>query len=223
MPAKWILRVLWITVFFLVAIGMMAAVRRAIILSLPPTQGTNSNPAAELDYGFAHHPILTFIHIIPGFLFMVLAPLQFVPGIRSRWLEFHRWSGRVVMSAGVVIGVSALLMSFTLVIGGANETVATVLFAVIFLFALIKAYRHIRRGEIARHREWMIRAFAIGLAIATIRPIVGLFFAFRRLSPHEFFGIAFWLGFTLHLLAAEIWINYTRSSTHWTTTRNSDI
>ena len=46
--------------------------------------------------------------------------------------------------------------------------------------------------------------------IATIRPIVGIFFATRRLSPHEFFGIAFWIGFTLHLILAEVWINYTR-------------
>jgi len=59
----------------------------------------------------------------------------------------------------------------------------------------------------------MIRAFAIGLAVATIRPIVGAFFATRmltHLTPHDFFGTAFWLGFTMHLIAAEIWINYTR-------------
>ena len=60
----------------------------------------------------------------------------------------------------------------------------------------------------------MIRAFAIGPAVATTRPIVGAFFATRRfshLTPHDFFGIAFWLGFTTHLIAAEIWINYTRT------------
>jgi hypothetical protein len=56
----------------------------------------------------------------------------------------------------------------------------------------------------------MIRTFAIGLAVAAIRPIVGMFFALSDLSPHEFFGTAFWLGFTLHLIAAEIWINTTR-------------
>ncbi len=37
-------------------------------------------------------------------------------------------------------------------------------------------------------------------------------FAFRRLTPHEFFGIAFWLGFTTTLLIAELWIDYTRES-----------
>jgi len=56
----------------------------------------------------------------------------------------------------------------------------------------------------------MIRTFAIGLGIATTRPIVGMFFAFRKLTPHEFFGIAFWLGFTTTFLAAEAWIDFTR-------------
>jgi hypothetical protein len=57
----------------------------------------------------------------------------------------------------------------------------------------------------------MIRAFGVALGVATTRPIVGAFFAARRLSPHEFFGTAFWLGFTLTLLAAETWIHYSGS------------
>jgi len=31
-----------------------------------------------------------------------------------------------------------------------------------------------------------------------------------RVTPHDFFGTAFWLGFTMHLIAAESWIDYTR-------------
>ena len=95
-------------------------------------------------------------------------------------------------------------------IGGLNETAATTLFAALFLFCLIKAYRHIRSKEVTQHREWMIRAFAIALGVATTRPIVGMFFAFRKLSPREFFGIAFWLGFTITFFAGEAWIDYTR-------------
>jgi hypothetical protein len=95
-------------------------------------------------------------------------------------------------------------------IGGPNETLATGLFAIVFLCCLIMAYRHIRRKEVARHREWMIRAYGVGLGVATTRPIVGMFFAFGKLTPHEFFGIAFWLGFTTTFLAAEAWVDYTR-------------
>jgi Predicted membrane protein (DUF2306) len=94
-----------------------------------------------------------------------------------------------------------------------EQAVATTLFAILFLVALTTAFRHILRREIAQHREWMIRAYAIGLAVATIRPMIGFFFATDRLTgltPHEFFGTAFWLGFTLQAIAAEIWIHRTR-------------
>lgn len=184
-----------------------------MVLLWPGSLSSPHNPAASLDSNFAKHRALTMVHILPGLLFMVLGPLQFAGWIRSRHLWFHRWSGRIFVGAGLVIGLSALLMSFKATIGGANETAATTLFAIIFLFDLVKAFVHIRQGQIAQHREWMIRAFAIGLAVAAIRPIVALFFAFSpltHLTPQQFFGTAFWIGFTLHFIAAEIWINYTR-------------
>ena len=39
-----------------------------------------------------------------------------------------------------------------------------------------------------------------------------MFFATSRLSgltPYQFFGTAFWIGFVLHLIAAEAWIHAT--------------
>ncbi len=163
----------------------------------------------RLPPGFIHP-----VHILPGLLFMVLGPLQFSAALRRRHRTWHRWSGRVFLLCSLIIGGSALIMSLAMpAIGGVVQAVATTLFALLFLVALGKAYRHIRRREIAQHRAWMLRAFAIGLAVATIRPIIGLFFATSRLTgltPEAFFGIAFWIGFVLHLVVAEAWIRWTR-------------
>lgn len=145
---------------------------------------------------------------------MILGPLQFSQTIRARHLRWHRWSGRLFVVCALIIGISALVMSFTMQsIGGVNQAAATILFGTFFLFALGKAFLHIRRREVALHREWMMRAFAIGLAVATIRPIIGIFFAtsrFSGLTPYQFFGTAFWIGFVLQLMAAEAWIHATQ-------------
>ena len=215
-------RTLWSAVIFLAFIGVAVAVRRMahlVPIALhgyhPPAVSSNPRLAqfAALDDLFAHYPILTLIHIVPGILFMILGPLQFSSTIRARHLRWHRFSGRVFIVCGLVIGISALVMSFGMpAIGGANQAAATTLFGTFFLFALCKAFWHVRRHEITLHREWMIRAFSVGLAVATIRPIIGLFFATSRLSgltAHEFFGIAFWIGFVLQLIAAEAWIQNT--------------
>jgi uncharacterized membrane protein len=217
-------RTLWCGVIFLAVIGIAVATRRIVDLAPivahgyhPPAPSSNPIAArfAGLDDVFARHPYLTLVHIVPGILFMILGSLQFSATIRARHLRWHRWSGRVFVACGLVIGTSALVMSFAMpAIGGVNQAAATTLFGAFFLFALCKAFWHIRHRETALHRQWMIRAFAIGLAVATIRPIVGIFFATSRLShltPREFFGTAFWIGFTLHLIAAEGWIHATES------------
>src|SRR6267143_1360863 len=221
-PGIRVRRALWSAVIFLAFIGAAVAVRRMVHLVPIMARGyyppaVTSNPVvarfAALDDLFAQYPILTLVHIVPGLLFMLLGPLQFSSTIRARHLRWHRWSGRIFVICGVVIGTSALVMSFGMpAIGGFNQAAATTLFATFFLFSLRKAFWHIRRREVTLHREWMIRGFSVGLAVATIRPIIGMFFATSRLSgltPHEFFGIAFWIGFVLHLIAAEAWIHST--------------
>ena len=215
-------RVVWCGVIFLALIGVTVAVRRMVHLVpivvhgyRPPAVPSSPRLAqlAALDDLFARHPILTLVHIVPGMLFMILGPLQFSSTIRARHLQWHRLSGRVFVTCGLVIGISALVMSFGMpAIGGVNQAAATTLFGTFFLFALCKAFWHIRRHEVALHREWMIRAFSIGIAVAAIRPIIGVFFAtspLTGLTPREFFGIAFWIGFVLHLIAAEAWIHTT--------------
>ena len=215
-------RLVWGAVIFLAAIGSAVALRRMVHL-VPVVIGAYRPPAAAakpalaqltaLDDLFARYPILTLVHIVPGLLFMLLGPWQFSATIRARHLRLHRWNGRIFVCCGIVIGVSALVMSFAMpAIGGVNQAAATTLFGAFFLVALGKAVWHIRRKEVAQHREWMIRAFAVGLAVATIRPIIGIFFATSRitgLTPHEFFGTAFWIGFTVQLMAAEAWIRST--------------
>jgi uncharacterized membrane protein len=218
-------RAVWYGVIFLAVIGAAVAVRRMVqVVPIvlhgyhPPAAPSNTRLAqfAALDDLFARYPILTLVHIVPGLLFMILGPLQFNPTIRARHLRWHRLSGRVFVVCGLVVGISAIVMSFGMpAIGGVNQAAATTLFGTLFLFALCRAFWHIRRGEVALHREWMIRAFAIGLAVATIRPIIGMFFAtspFTGLTPREFFGIAFWIGFVMHLIVAETWIHATAAS-----------
>lgn len=198
----------WIATILLVFIGSAAAGRRIYVLLGPVHPGRSLAAGAALDQGFRAHSLITLLHVIPALLLIILMPLQFVERIRVLQPAWHRWSGRLIIVLGFIVGSTALVMSYTMAIGGANETAATTLFALLFLLFLSLGFRSIRQRRVAQHREWMIRAFGVALGIATTRPIVGAFFAARRLTPHEFFGTAFWLGFTITLLAAESWIHF---------------
>src|SRR5215475_3745524 len=183
---------LWAAIIFLCVIGAAVILRRVVALwpvlvsgYRPPT--ASANPAlarfAGLDDIFARHAVLTLIHILPGLLFVTVGPLQFNAGLRARHPVWHRVSGRAFLCAALTIGISAFVMSFAMpAIGGPAQAAATGIFSAFFLFALGKGFWHVRKREFGLHRRWMIRAFSIGIAVATIRPIVGLFFATSRLT-----------------------------------------
>jgi uncharacterized membrane protein len=201
---------MWICMILLCVIGAAAVIRRMAALAYPP-----QNPPAQLaglDEAFAKKPMLTLVHIVPGLILVVLVPFQLSRSFRNHHLRMHRWMGRTIMTLGLIIGASAILLLRD-PIGGTLEASAILFFDSLFLLALTKAFLHIRRGEVALHREWVIRAMSIALGVATVRPIMGVFFATSSatgLTPHDFFGIAFWIGFALTYIAGELWIRYTR-------------
>jgi predicted membrane metal-binding protein len=52
----------------------------------------------------------------------------------------------------------------------------------------------------------MIRAFAVGVAVGTIRIWQAIFVGFGLLSFEDAFGPTFWISFSLHVAAAELWL-----------------
>ena len=211
-------RWLWGITSFLVLIGIAIVVRRFIFLSHMNRSGSNiPTKSAVPDEGFAAHPQLTLIHITAGLVFVLLAPLQFIQRIRNNYRKTHRSIGYVVLVSGLIIGVTALIMGAVMAIGGMTETLAVTTFGVLFLFSLLRAYLYILKKDFDLHREWMIRVFAIALAVSTTRPVMGVFFATSRLTGltvQQFFGIAFWFAFIIHISFAEYWIRKTRKKHH---------
>jgi hypothetical protein len=198
-------RRVWIALVVLCAIGAAAVIRRLVALEIGPA---SSSEFAYLDAHFAAKAGVTLLHLVPSLLFVLLIPLQFVTSLRRHNPDLHRWSGRVVMGLGLVLGLSALWLSVHPV-GGLAEGTATMFFGCFFLFCLGKAWWHIRNGRVELHREWATRMAAIALGVATTRPIMGVFFATRGLTgltPQQFFGPAMWLGLVSTYLAGEVWI-----------------
>jgi hypothetical protein len=214
-------RLLWGLTLILVLIGIAIVVRRLLFLNALNSAegyvpGATKSRSPVSDAGFAEHLLLTLIHIVPGLVFMLLAPLQLSKKIRSRYSGFQRFTGSIVLICGLIIGSTALAMGFIMAIGGITETLAVAVFGTAFLFSIIRAWIYLRQKEMALYREWMIRVLAIGLAVSTTRPIVALFFATSRLTGltvQQYFGVAFWIAFTLHVIVAEIWIRYTAKKT----------
>ena len=223
---------LWGGIALLTAIGVTAATARAtfpadlarrvdplrarLLAYLDVADPLAARRPAEVqrfDGPFAAHPRLTLLHVVPGGLFLALAPLQFSSRLRDRHRQLHRWSGRVLVLAAVLSVLPGLFFGLLMPFGGGTEAIAIAVFGGLFLAAIGRAVVAIRTGQVALHREWMIRAFAIAIGISTVR-VAGAVFDLALtplgVNPRDVFVMSVWTGWITTLGAAELWIAYTR-------------
>jgi len=212
------LRVLSRIGFAVVLLLTFVALLSVTVRFITTTRVLIDGPAADVTSNvfedrYAARPWLTLTHIISGFFFMVTGPLQFLPAIRNRWPKFHRVTGRVYILASAVAGFSALaIVPLLPVFGTFTAKAASTFGALLFLLTTYLAYHQIRRREIRKHREWMLRSYALGLGIATFRVLLPLLMMPPlRLPFPEAWDTVVWLGFAVNLFVAEVWISMTRS------------
>lgn len=211
---------IWFGLVLLVVLGVIAAMARVLAvagvwpelteLRLAASRSLLPRYAAEIpriERSFAaNSPILTLTHVVAGAVFLTLGLLQFSAAIRKRHLGFHRWSGRALVMLAVFAGLTGLWLGIVTPYS-ATERLPTAAAGAMFLAAPAFAVAAVRRGDIARHREWMIRFFAVGLGIVVIR-LVGAPLAWL-LSPARFgdvIGWTFWAGWLISLTVGEVWI-----------------
>jgi len=183
-----------------IVVAVAVVIRRLLALAYPPRSA--SPQFADLDAVFASHAALTLAHILPALAFVLLSPFVVLRRPSVNVAE------RLLFPLGLVVGVTAYAMSVHAV-GGWLERSAVLLFNSLFLVSLFRAYLHSRRDEFALARQWTVRAVVILLGIATTRPVMGVFFAtsrFTGLTPGQFFGVAFWIGFSINTITAELWL-----------------
>jgi len=113
-------------------------------------------------------PVPVVVHIVSACLFSLIGALQFSRTLRrSPW---HRLSGRVLVSAGVVAAASGLwLTNFYPPLG--NEGPLLYWFRTAaglgMLWFLVQGYMAARRRRFDEHPRHMMRAYAIGLGAST--------------------------------------------------------
>jgi len=157
---------------------------------------------------FFASPVPVVMHIVGAAVYIVLGAFQFVPGIRRRNPTWHRRAGRVVIVSGLVAALSALWMAQFYALpqsDGALLYAFRLVFGFGMVASIVLAVLAIRRREIARHRAWMMRGYAIGLGAGTQAML--FLFGELLLGPPDVQARALLMGaaWAINLVVAE-WI-----------------
>ena len=69
-----------------------------------------SSGRTEENARFFDLPVPILVHIVGATTFCVLGAFQFMPSLRRRRPRWHRWSGRVLVPAGLAAALSGMWM-----------------------------------------------------------------------------------------------------------------
>lgn len=160
-------------------------------------------------------PLPVVIHILGATIFCILGAFQFAPGFRRRRPGWHRVAGRILIPCGLAAGLSGLwltqfyplsphlqgdlLYGFRIVIGSA------------MVMSIALSLSAILRRNIARHRAWMIRGYAIAQGAGT-QALISILWIIILGAPSELGrDLLLIAGWVINLVVAE-WIIRSSSS-----------
>jgi len=153
----------------------------------------------------AHHRVVVYLHVFGAAAALLLGPLQFLPRLRSTRPRWHRWSGRVYLVAGVGVGGLTGLVLALAASGGPVARAGFAALALAWLSTGAAALWQVRRGDLAAHRRWVSRNFALAFAAVTLRLELPAMVAAGVPVAAAYAAVA-WLCWLPNLLAVEAWL-----------------
>jgi uncharacterized membrane protein YozB (DUF420 family) len=157
-----------------------------------------------LDY----YKIAFFTHVYTSIFLMLLGFFQFSKTIKRKYINIHRWSGRVYAVIILLFsGPSGLIMSYH-ANGGIFSQISFVILSVLWMsFTLLSVY-FILKKDVKNHQKFAIRSFALTLSAISLRLFKYIIVFLFQPLPMDVYRIVAWLGWTFNLLIAEIIIIY---------------
>jgi uncharacterized membrane protein len=160
-------------------------------------------------------PLPVFVHIVSAIAYAVLGAFQFSAGLRRRRPGWHRIAGRVLVGLGLAVALSALWLTlfYPRQPGtGALSYLFRLAFSSGMAASIVLGVTAIRRRDIARHRAWMTRAYALALGAAT--QVITLTIGPAVFSPGELTNdLSLGAAWVINLAVAEYLIRRPRRAT----------
>ena len=120
---------------------------------------------------FVSAPVPVVLHIVSVTVYALLGAFQFSGNLRRRYPRWHGIAGRVLVPMGLIAALTGLWMTQFYIPPPMDEglTLYLVRWTVGSFMAafLILGLIAIKRGEIANHQAWMMRAYGLGLGAGT--------------------------------------------------------
>lgn len=187
--------------FALVALVLVPGVAGALRL----VELAGGPPLVPADPRATASPAPLVVHITCALAYAVVGAFQFSAAMRRRHLRWHRRAGRVLAGLALSVAASGLWMTlfYARQPGTGNLTWLLRLAAGSGLAAsTVLGVTAVRRGDLAAHRAWMTRAYAVALGAGTQALTLGVGQPLLGRGT-TVYGLLMGTGWVINLVVAE--------------------
>ena len=103
-------------------------------------------------------------HTLGGVIALLAGPMQFSSRLRQRYLKFHRVLGRVYVISVFIGALTGIALA-----AGRPGMPGTCVQAAAWIVCTTAAFITARNRQIARHRQWMVRSYAVTFTFVSSR------------------------------------------------------
>ncbi|WP_112734783.1 DUF2306 domain-containing protein [Micromonospora noduli] len=117
---------------------------------------------------FVADPLPVVLHIVGAVVYTILGAFQFVPRLRRH--SWHRRAGRLLVPCGLTVAITGLWMAVAYDLPAHDNDVLAgmrLVFGSAMAGSILLGLAAVLRRDIAQHRRWMVRGYAIGLGAGT--------------------------------------------------------
>ena len=137
-------------------------------------------------------PLQALTHMIIAPIALFVGPFQFIPGLRARRPQLHRWMGRTYVAACTIAGVGALATA-PYASGGPIAGLGFGTLAVLWIAVTLGAWRAAMARNFDLHRLLMRFSYAMTFGAVTLRLQIPFFF---MAGFHSYTEASVWLAYT---------------------------
>lgn len=151
-----------------------------------------------------------YVHVYTAIFCLLAGFTQFNNALLAKYKTLHRTVGYLYVVVVVLLaGPSGVYIGYY-ANGGLLAQVSFILLGLLWIFFTLKALAHARQKEIKKHRQFMLRSFALAFSAITLRLWKVILVYLFHPAPMDVYQVIAWLGWIPNLLIVEYFIRKNR-------------
>lgn len=163
-----------------------------------------------------------YTHVAAATIVLFTPVFQFLIRITKRTSKAHRSIGKLYVLTTLLIVVPTGLYLALFAKGGPSAQWGFAVQGIMLGIFTWLGYQTIRKGNVEKHKEWMIRSYAIALAALTFR-IYHVIFIYMGIPYNDNYAASQWLSVLGNLFMSELAISYIRYRANRLTTNSRTV